>query len=357
MGLIADCVFTELGLLTSEKGHDRVVQTLQSIIQHWPKETHSGFLVHFTNQDFKVFGEFSTVDTAELAMGALFAGNYFGGEVENLARQLASSVSWSAALKSAHDPLIYPVVDELSGNFSGAIRPFNEYYIVSYIAKLISKDDKSTTFFETFFGTEGAPVGYAGHPVHKNYWGYDLLTDNPNTFMSSFIPQFCYYLCNGFHTNTYYAQNLFPAWLKADMKFWSLAMNETSNVKGVPVKGRLWGCGAGPSPTGYGVDRIDERGNALVASAAIMAGFLGATDQSSSMRSQINKQLNWLFSHNVCTYTKPRKNGADIKVLWRCSPTIPNWQAPTADSIDFSTMVLGYATNFLPASFFQQHTA
>lgn len=37
----------------------------------------------------QVLGEFSTIDTAELALGALFAGNYFGGAVQAQATALA----------------------------------------------------------------------------------------------------------------------------------------------------------------------------------------------------------------------------------------------------------------------------
>ena len=43
--------------------------------------------------------EFSTIDTTELVLGALFAGNYFGGEVENLALQLRDATQWSDAIK------------------------------------------------------------------------------------------------------------------------------------------------------------------------------------------------------------------------------------------------------------------
>ena len=43
--------------------------------------------------------EFSTIDTTILVLGALFAGNYFGGEVESLALQLRDATQWSDAIK------------------------------------------------------------------------------------------------------------------------------------------------------------------------------------------------------------------------------------------------------------------
>ena len=48
--------------------------------------------------------EFSTIDTTILVLGALFGGNYFGGEVENLALQLRDSTQWSDAIKSVDFP-------------------------------------------------------------------------------------------------------------------------------------------------------------------------------------------------------------------------------------------------------------
>ena len=56
---------------------------------------------------------------------------------------------------------------------------------------------KANLHFETYFSTEGEPKGDCCHPVTKNYQGYDLLTDNPAIFMSSFIPQFNSYLSKG----------------------------------------------------------------------------------------------------------------------------------------------------------------
>ena len=47
----------------------------------------------------KILSEFSTIDTTILVLGALFAGNYFGGQVEQLALQLRDATQWSDAIK------------------------------------------------------------------------------------------------------------------------------------------------------------------------------------------------------------------------------------------------------------------
>ena len=46
-----------------------------------------------------MLSEFSTIDTTILVLGALFAGNYFGGQVEQLALQLRDATQWSDAIK------------------------------------------------------------------------------------------------------------------------------------------------------------------------------------------------------------------------------------------------------------------
>ena len=200
---MSEAISAQLGFQTDEQARERVVQTLLTFTTDWPREPTHGFLVHFSNRNFDALSEFSTIDTAELVLGAMFAGNYLGGEALELATELMSSVSWSDAIKSADSPTIYPVADEVTGEMSGNIRPYNEYYLVAYLAKINSDPgSKAEQYFETYFGSAGSPPGDGTYPVHKNYWGYDLLTDNPNIFMSSFIPQFCYYLSKGYQVIT-----------------------------------------------------------------------------------------------------------------------------------------------------------
>ena len=104
----------------------------------------------------------------------------------------------------------------------------------------------------------------------------------------------------------------------------------------------------------YGVERIGVPGD-LVFSAAIMAGFLaGASD---AERANINAQLQWLRDNGVCAYNVTLPSGDAASVAWRCSVKQPSWRATTADSIDFSTYVLGLSTNYVGADFFAAHAS
>ena len=125
--------------------------------------------------------------------------------------------------------------------------------------------------------------------------------------------------------------------------------------------GKVFGCGAGASPTGYGVNRITDSGVGStdgVFSAAIMAGFLGATSAGSTERDDILNMLRWLYENEVCVYKKSLPpDGQVVSVLWRCSVNMPDWRATIADSIDYSTMVLGYSLNFMREDFYATYAA
>ena len=117
MGLVATCAFAEMGLLSAAEAERRALQTLESLATLWPREKFSGFFVHFCDRASPMFrptAEYSTVDTAEMVMGALFAGNYFGGAVQRVAQKLAAEVNWSVAIESATSPTIYPVINAVS---------------------------------------------------------------------------------------------------------------------------------------------------------------------------------------------------------------------------------------------------
>ena len=116
VGLMFEAIAAELRYRSYYVARERVKQSLDSVIKSWPRESHSGFLVHFTNRNLDTLKEYSTIDTAELVLGALFAGNYFGGEVLKLATQLRDSVQWSNAIKAADNPRIYTEVNPTLAN-------------------------------------------------------------------------------------------------------------------------------------------------------------------------------------------------------------------------------------------------
>jgi hypothetical protein len=108
-----------------------------------------------------------------------------------------------------------------------------------------SAPGKASRYWDTYFKSHqgGPPLGRGGYPAVAEYKGERLLTDNSRRhFMSSFIPQFCWFQTKAFHADTYYSQSLFPAWLAADQQFWAGGLNSSSEVWGHRVAGRVFGC-------------------------------------------------------------------------------------------------------------------
>ena len=87
--------------------------------------------------------------------------------------------------------------------------------------------------------TAGAPAGDGNYPVSKEYGGHALLSDHTAYFMSSFTPQFNWFLARGYQDNSFYRE-MNTRWLKADKLFWSNTLTETSTIWGTPVRNRSW---------------------------------------------------------------------------------------------------------------------
>ena len=79
MGLVMTTIMAEVKYTNRTVAESQIIQTLNTVTNLWPKDSHTGFLIHFTNRNFQNNPKvgYSTVDSAELVLGALFAANYF----------------------------------------------------------------------------------------------------------------------------------------------------------------------------------------------------------------------------------------------------------------------------------------
>lgn len=85
----------ENGWITSKEGYERALGTLDTLgkLEHY-----NGFFYHFVNIETgkrEWDCEISNIDTTIAINGALFAGKYFGGEVEEKARALYERIDWN----------------------------------------------------------------------------------------------------------------------------------------------------------------------------------------------------------------------------------------------------------------------
>jgi hypothetical protein len=93
-GLTAYLIGVEKGYITYEEGEARASGTLDTLLG---MERVEGFFYHFVSLETSRRAwdsEVSSIDTSILLMGALAAGDYFGGEVQAKAEQLYAEANW-----------------------------------------------------------------------------------------------------------------------------------------------------------------------------------------------------------------------------------------------------------------------
>ena len=275
------------------------------------------------SQDGSWSYEYSTIDNAIFAMGLQMCKNYFSGNatiVSNV-NNLLAAMDYTKAIYPSQ---IAMVLDQ-SGNIGSAFTiPFNEYMLVAWLAKNANPTNpgyaKSQTFWNTYFANPTtAPIS------RPNYSGYTTLSDGG--YLSSFIPQFCYYFVNSFKNDTNYMA-YYNNWLNADKLF---AINN-----GAPNSFE-WGLGAGEIPGGgYSADKINDNPNKIV-SPHIISGF-------SSIYSNTKSDLLSLYNNGsgASIYSLPSNTAK--KVLWRYKRTDTAARASYVQAIDYSTMLFGLAS-------------
>ena len=94
-GLPAIVIGIERGYISFEEGKERVLGTLRTMKDK--PERIRGFYYHFIEMNTAKryhTSEISVIDTAIFIMGALAAGQYFGGEIAELAEEIYTEVDW-----------------------------------------------------------------------------------------------------------------------------------------------------------------------------------------------------------------------------------------------------------------------
>lgn len=346
VGLISLCIADRAGYITYAK--DLTVQTLRTMLGYTPgfnpDRNSKGFYRHFIdidtgNQAWN--SEYSSIDTALLAAGALFAKKYFNdAEVSGLADQIFLSVDWSAAISNPSTGAIWREFEANGNGLGGSALPFNEYILVAYLAMKAEGNSGGV-------GTTAWNVwSQLGNFANANYWGYELLADanNVNAFQSDFTVQFPYYLMSWAHNSTLY-KTYMGNMASADKFYYEQISGMYPNLNSYE-----WGLGAGNSPAtfngnfytqyGYNADHINNH-PARVVSPHIVAGYI-------PIRPSAKTDLQQMLNGNKGIYTLD--TGEDL--LWRYSLDEVNWNSDQIQGIDYSTMLYGLAADKFGTSFF-----
>lgn len=323
IGLVSLCIADQMKWVTD--ADKQAVITLRSILARnktFKLDVNAaGFPRHFVNMETgaQEWGsEYSTVDAAIMVSGALFCKNYFKNNqtISGLADSLYQSIDWSKAIADPLTGKLYLTLDA-NGKGIGTTSVYNEYMLLAHLAYKAEngKGGPATNLWTNFYAnTANLPK--------SNYAGYELLTDYPGSYLSDFIPQFCYYLCQPYSASPAYMNYMKNAML-ADQQWWT----------GTGVTARYeWGLGSGSDPSGYHANRINDNTGQVV-SPHIIGGFI-------PVNANAKNDLMSLYRANKGVYKLP---GTAYDILWRYSKKDPAWTANEVQGIDYSTMLFGLA--------------
>ncbi|KIO78734.1 hypothetical protein TH53_01115 [Pedobacter lusitanus] len=324
IGLVSLCVADRMKWIPD--GSQQAITTLRTILG-WDKTfkldvNSAGFPRHFVNMETGARewnSEYSTVDAAIMVSGALFCKNYFSGNptISGLADSLYKSIDWSKAIADPVTGKLFLTLDA-DGKGIGTTSVYNEYMLLAHLAYKAENGNTgpATSLWTNFYANP------ANLPK-SNYSGKEVLTDYAGSFLSDFIPQFCYYLCQPYSASPVY-MNYMKNSMLAD-KLWWITAGGTAVYE--------WGLGAGSDPAGYQANRINDNAGKVV-SPHIAGGFI-------PVNAEAKNDLVSLYRANKGVYTLP---GTTDQILWRYSVKDPAWRANEVQGIDYSTMLFGLAT-------------
>lgn len=340
MGLISLCIEDAMGW--TDDAEERALQTIANMSGclpgFFPERNKAGFFRHFIEAKTGKRAwnsEYSTIDTGILISGALFCKEYFAqnDSIASLANALYLSVDWSTAIADPVTGGIFRVSDSL-GNGSGITLPFNEYMIVAWLAKNDFRNNtKAVELWNKHYSNPSSlPT--------SNYDGIEVLTDFPGNFLSGFVHQFPYYLCNPYTVSIEYLEFMKNAML-ADKLWWRSNTGQPDYI---------WGFGAGASnfvSSGYNADNILHHPG-TICSPHIIAGFIPVNPAGIFDLLQI-------YGHSLGIYSLP--DAKKTKLQWRFSSELPSWRAEDVQGVDFSTMPFGLASHpqMLGNEFFEKY--
>lgn len=313
------------------------------------REPGSGFLRHFLDaRDGAVWGrsEYSTIDTALLAAGALFAGRYFPADsgIGALAEALFASVDWARALADPETGALFMVVDE-AGDGALPTWPWSEYAVLAWLIRRAGGEAGRRAWGRVF-----APERLAALP-HETYDGVSLLgTPTRGQFLSSFVHQFPFYLVHAYTLDPAYRAEL-AATARADRRFW---------LRGAGTPTYLWGTGAGPSPAGYHADAIERCPDGVV-SPQIVAGYLPIDP--AGIYDLYDMACTEMPSAHYANPTDPEDEGRFRaayryglhRFIPRRAQAATPWYPPGAPLVDWSTLLYGLCAFRRGSEFFARY--
>ena len=250
--LLALCAMDHLGL--SPDAESRAQAVISAYAGHTPGVTPTrnakGHWWHWMNLATGApepgwNDNYTTIGSALLVAGALFAKNHFTGNtnIAAYAEEMRASCDFDGMIHSSLDGSVALSTDA-AGNALGTTRPWNEYMVIVSLALRQAGAVRAPVVASLWLDPGNAPKA--------SYRGIATLTDSPGSFAPAFWVQQQYYFNSDFASNA-----SFVAYLRnhqrADALYCAFALNQNYR----------YGLTAGVNPSGYGADRINNHVNVV----------------------------------------------------------------------------------------------
>ncbi len=166
-GMAALPIGVENGWITREEGRERAEKTLASMKG---LDTVHGFYYHFYTQrtgNPSKGSEVSCIDTALFIAGALVAGEYFGGNVEALAKEIYELVEWDWYVNPRTNQFYMGYNAEMD-RFSGAWDYYGEQLVMYFLGAGSPTHPIDQKVYNSFTRSK---VNYGGYDVIHSWFG------------------------------------------------------------------------------------------------------------------------------------------------------------------------------------------
>jgi hypothetical protein len=235
-GLSAIPIGIEAGWITREEGEDRAYRTL--VTMQNLQRTH-GFWYHFLdmNSGVRVWNsEVSIIDSAIMINGALVAGRFFGGRVQDLAYQLYEEIEWNWYFDAVANKFYMSYKPEVG--FQGYWDMYGEQLMIYVLAA----------------GSPKYSVGKGAYQLMKFLSDKTSSTEDYGSFYltwtgSLFTYQYSHSWFDYKSFNDQNGYNWFTNSVNAVDAAIAFAKTQTSKYSG--INENSWGMSASDGPTGY----------------------------------------------------------------------------------------------------------
>lgn len=175
-GLSAIVIGVDRGWITREEGFDRARGTLNTLLNHAAQQ--HGFFYHFLDMDTAErsgTSELSIVDTGIAISGAMSAGEYFGGDIKDLADQLYRNVEWDWYRDSKPGDKYNQFYMGYSpeGGFSGHWDFYGEQFMLYFLGTASPTHPVNPDMFYDF---QRHSASYGGYPSFVHSWFGSIFT-------------------------------------------------------------------------------------------------------------------------------------------------------------------------------------